>query len=78
MTVTCFTALLLTFLLLVHVVCLSSLLQNDLKQYIRLIFSKPDIEISGGSKIKTGQTINFPKMNLCYDKTWNKAQQHNL
>ena len=54
MTVTCFTALLLTFLLLVHVVCLSSLLQNDLKQYIRLMFSKPDIKISGGSKIKTG------------------------
>ena len=54
MTVRCFTALLLTFLLLVHVVCLSSLLQNDLKQYIRLMFSKPDIKISGGSKIKTG------------------------
>ena len=42
------------FLLLVYVVCLSSLLQNDLKQYIRLMFSKPDIKISGGSKIKTG------------------------
>jgi uncharacterized membrane protein SpoIIM required for sporulation len=53
-TVTFFTALLLTFLLLVYVVCLSSLLQNDLKQYIRLMFSKPDIKISGGSKIKTG------------------------
>ena len=42
---------------------------------IRLFFSKPDIEISGGSKIKTGKIVDFPKTILCYDET--KRIKHN-
>jgi len=43
-------------------------------KHIRLIFSKPDIEISGGSEKKTGQTVDFPNTILCYNETKNKAQ----
>jgi len=39
-----------------------------------VFYFKPDIEISGGSKKKTGQTVDFPNTILCYDETKNKAQ----
>ena len=44
--------------------------------YLRLYFSKPDIEFPGGSEKKTGQTVDFPNTILCYDETKNKAQRH--
>ena len=41
---------------------------------LRLIFSKPDIEIPGRSEKKNGQTVDFSNTILCYNETKNKAQ----